>query len=182
MKAEIRFRLLALSQVSYESARYAHDAIKRRLGLAPEKSVIVNVPDGTPFRELQVTQGLSSSDLLLSCKKLWNNSIARGHVNPYLFCGVICDSYPELEDRTVVADNRQLLRIAMRHAAGIVKMGARRSAYLPAFVDAQMAHLSGCQGCIDAVLARIRAGLRTRSGIRAMLEHAGLRRPASPPV
>jgi hypothetical protein len=174
MKKTIAFRLLALSQMSYEAGCYVRDASKRHFGGAPNKSVIVTAADGTPFREMQVTQGQTLSDLLPSCKELLQNSVLRGHVNPYLFCGVSCDSYPELYDKNAVADNRRLLRIAIGHAWGIAEMGARRSAYLPPYVASQLEHLTECQECIDAVLRFIRKDLRTRNALDGLLERAGL--------
>lgn len=179
MKKAIVFRLIALSQMSYEAGCYVRDALKRRAG-GSKKEAYVTMPDGTSLGGLQVTQGNTLSDLVPSCKELWHNSVLRGHVNPQLFSGVGGDSYPELHDRRVVADNRRLLQVAMRHAWRLAELGAKRTGCLPPYVASQLEHLTECQGCIDAVLHHVREGLRTRSAIDGLLERAGmLRRPSS---
>lgn len=178
----IRFRVLALSQVVYESGLYLRDALKRRFGRTPKKSVTVKALDGTSFGEMRVTQGFTLSDLLPSCRELLRNSVFGGHVNPHLFCGVSCDNYPELDDPRTVDDDRKLLQVTMRHASSMATMGAGRSAYLPAYVDSQMRHLSGCQRCIGTVLGHIRDDLRSRAMINKMLAHAGLIRSSAPYV
>jgi len=181
MKKTVVFRLLALSQVSYEVGRYVHESLTRRFGNAPKKSVIVPAMEGTPFHEMDVTVGHTLSDLLPSCKEVLHHGVLRGHVNPLFFCGVSSDNYPELCDEDAVADNLRLLRVVMDHVWHIATMGARRSGYLLPYAAAQHEHLTECQHCIDTALRSVREDLRTRSAMDRLFKRAGFGKHSSSP-
>ncbi len=173
MKTTVSLRFFALSQVFYETGRYLHDALNRRIR-GPKKTFGVTAVDGTSFGNGEVVQGHALSDLLPSCRELLTNSVLGGHVNPHLFCGVSSDNYPLLDDDSAVADDVRLLNTATLYLLNVIDMGVKRSGYLPSFALAQLGHMLKCRDCASAVLKHIREGLQTRNVIRDLLVHGGI--------